>query len=59
MKKGKKYTEASQKVEKNKLYTKEEAVKLVKETSPSSFDATVELGYQKSRSTIKRCGCTS
>ena len=53
MKKGKKYTEASQKVEKNKLYTKEEAVKLVKETSPSSFDATVELAMRLNLDTKK------
>ncbi len=43
MKKGKKYLEASKKVEKSKLYTKEEAVKLVKETSVTSFDSSVEL----------------
>ncbi len=43
MKKGKKYVEASSKVEKGKLYTKEEAVKLVKETSTAKFDETVEL----------------
>ena len=43
MKKGKKYLEASKKVEKNKLYTKEEAVKLVKETATTSFDSSVEL----------------
>ncbi len=43
MKKGKKYVEAASKVEKGKLYTKEEAVKLVKETSTAKFDETVEL----------------
>ena len=43
MKKGKKYVEASKLVEKSKLYTKEEAVKLVKETSVTKFDASVEL----------------
>ena len=43
MKKGKKYVEAASKVEKNKLYTKEEAIKLVKETSVAKFDETVEL----------------
>ena len=32
-----------EKVEKNKLYTIEDAVKLVKETSNSKFDATVEV----------------
>ena len=43
MKKGKKYIEAASKVEKNKLYTKEEAIKLVKETSVAKFDESVEL----------------
>ena len=43
MKKGKKYVEAASKVEKNKLYTKEEAIKLVKETSIAKFDESVEL----------------
>ncbi len=53
MKKGKKYTAALEKVEKNKLYTKEEAVKLVKETSTSSFDATVELAMRLNLDTKK------
>ncbi len=43
MKKSKKYVEACKKLEKGKVYTKEEAVKLVKETSTTSFDASVEL----------------
>ena len=43
MKKGKKYLEAASKVEKSKLYTKEEAIKLVKETSTAKFDESVEL----------------
>ena len=43
MKKGKKYVEAAAKVEKGKLYSVEEAVKLVKETSVAKFDETVEL----------------
>ncbi len=43
MKKGKKYVEAASKVEKGKAYSKEEAVKLVKETSTAKFDETVEL----------------
>ena len=38
---GKKYVEASNKVEGTKLYTKEEAIKLVKETSITKFDGTV------------------
>ena len=53
MKKGKKYVEAASKVEKNKLYTKEEAVKLVKETSVASFDATVELAMRLNLDTKK------
>ncbi len=53
MKKGKKYTAALEKIEKNKLYTKEEAVKLVKETSTSSFDATVELAMRLNLDTKK------
>ena len=43
MRKGKKYLEAAKKVEKSKLYTKEEAIKLVKETSTANFDESVEL----------------
>ena len=43
MKKGKKYLEAASKVERNKLYTVEDAVKLVKETSTAKFDESVEL----------------
>ena len=56
---GKKYTEASKKVDKNKLYTVEEAVKLVKETSITRFDGTVELAFEKNISSfrnIKRNG---
>ncbi len=40
---GKKFREASAKVEKDKVYTLDEAVKLATETSPVKFDATVEL----------------
>ena len=43
MKKGKKYVEAASKVERSRAYTKEEAIKLVKETSTTKFDASVEL----------------
>lgn len=43
MKKGKKYLEASKLVDKAKLYSKEEAIKLVKDTNPTKFDASVEL----------------
>lgn len=40
---GKSYQEAAKKVEKAKLYTLEEAVKLAAETNPSKFDASVEV----------------
>ena len=42
----KKYKEAVSKIEKNKLYTKEEAVKLVKETSISKFDSSIEVAMR-------------
>ena len=53
MKKGKKYLEASKKIEKNKLYTKEEAIKLVKETNVANFDASVELAMRLNLDTKK------
>ena len=40
---GKNYRSEKEKVEKNKLYSKEEAIKLVKELSNVKFDATVEV----------------
>ena len=43
---GKKYVEASSKVDKNKLYNVEDAVKLVKETSTTKFDSTVEIAIK-------------
>ena len=43
---GKKYVEASKKVERNKAYTCEEAVELVKSTSITKFDATVEVAIK-------------
>lgn len=52
-KRSKKYTEAVSKVEKNKAYTKEEAVKLVKETSITSFDASVEVAIRLNLDTKK------
>ncbi len=52
-KSGKKYVEASNKVEKSNLYTKEEAVKLVKETSITKFDSTVEVALNLNLDTKK------
>ena len=43
---GKKYVEASKKVDKTKAYTTDEAVKLVKETSTTKFDSTVEVAIK-------------
>jgi large subunit ribosomal protein L1 len=40
---GKKYLEAAAKIDRNRWYNPEEAVSLVKQTSPVSFDATVEV----------------
>lgn len=42
----KKYVEASKKVEKNNTYSVEEAIKLVKETSITKFDGTVEVAIK-------------
>lgn len=53
MKKGKKYLEAASKIEKNKAYSKEEAIKLVKETSIASFDASVEIAIKLNLDTKK------
>ena len=52
-KRSKKYTEAVSKLEKGKLYTKEEACKLVKETSNSKFDGTVEIAMHLNVDTKK------
>ena len=52
-KRGKRYNELSSKIEKGKLYTAEEAVKLVKETSVSKFDATIELAMNLNVDTKK------
>lgn len=49
----KKYTEALSKIEKNKVYTKEEAIKVVKETSTSSFDGSVEVAMRLNLDTKK------
>ena len=53
MKKGKKYLEAKKLVDNTKLYTKEEAVKLVKETSTTKFDASVEIAMRLNLDTKK------
>ena len=50
---GKKYVAACEKVEKSKVYSKEEAVKLAKETSTSKFDATVEVAVRLNLDTKK------
>lgn len=42
-KRGKRYNEALEKIEKGKLYSKEEAVKLVKETANSKFVELLKL----------------
>ena len=52
-KKGKKYIQASELVEKGKLYTKEEAVELVKKTSTSKFDGSVEVAINLNLDTKK------
>ena len=43
MKRGKKYLEAANKIEKGKAYSIEEAVKLLGETKVANFDESVEL----------------
>ncbi len=43
---GKKYVEASNKLEKNKEYPINEAIKLVKETSITKFDSTIDIAIK-------------
>lgn len=43
---GKKYVEASKNVDKSKLYSVEDAVKLVKETSVTKFDSTIDVAIK-------------
>ena len=52
-KRSKKYEEAFSKVENGKVYSKEEAVKLVKETSISKFDGSIEVAMRLNLDTKK------
>ncbi len=52
-KQGKKYVEASKKVDNNKLYTVTEAVKLVKDTTITKFDSSVEIAINLNVDTKK------
>lgn len=42
-KRGKRYRDAAEKVDRRKLYTRKEAISLIKETATTNFDSTVEL----------------
>ena len=53
MKKSKRYASLVEKVDKKKVYSVDEAVKLVKETSTSSFDGSVELALRLNLDTKK------
>ena len=53
MKKSKRYASVVEKVEKNKVYTASEAVKLVKELSNTKFDETVEVAMNLNLDTKK------
>lgn len=52
-KRSKKYLQALEKIDKSKLYTSEEAIKLVKETNVASFDASVEVAMRLNLDTKK------
>ena len=52
-KRSKKYVEALSKIDKSHVYSKEEAVKLVKETSTSSFDGSIEVAMRLNLDTKK------
>ncbi|MEG1015346.1 MAG: 50S ribosomal protein L1 [Bacilli bacterium] len=43
---GKNYVEASKSLEKNKVYSKDEAIKLLKEISKRKFDETVDVAFK-------------
>ncbi|MDD2202816.1 MAG: 50S ribosomal protein L1 [Bacilli bacterium] len=49
----KKYLQAIEKFDKTKLYTREEAVKLVKETNVATFDASIEIAMRLNLDTKK------
>ena len=53
MKKGKKLVEALKKVDRTKVYTIEEAVKLVKDTAITKFDSSVEIAMHLNLDTKK------